>query len=744
MYMHLNASTPPTSDPQPDPGKFNPPTSPTGLATPSNILNFTYQSCYTEITVGRALSSFVLADSSITLQTCASNCTQYQYFGVEYGRECYCGNSLGSGSVPAADGRCNMACAGNSSMACGGPNGLTLYKNPNFEANPDAPSTPPSPVGPSIVSSIGNWQYVDCYIEIPGRALTGKAVASNDMLVAYCAGNCTGFNFFGVEYAKECYCGNSLSSGSMATTDGRCNMACAGNSSTICGGPNGLSYYRFVVPSSSSSTTSSKTLMSSSTVFAGSPSVAMSTTQSAFSTIIVASASSTRSSTSVTTFSTLFDSTTSSSSTSSSTSFLQVLSTSMTSVTITTLSRSTISTGTSSTSMSVLGSLATFSITTSTVSTAMSTTTSTFTRSSAASTSPGSTTSSSSTMEIPTSMTMTTTIPFQRSAALTATVGSASSTSSTSRGSSSSSIMSTTASSSSSTTYHSPSPPATSTGTSMSSKSIITSSTTIIPPSSFSLVLSSSSSRSATAISSIIPSSSSLGSSLTSRTTSTWTSSPSPTSEPDPTDPYIPLGCAPEASGGRLLSSLSSTSNSMTVQTCQSFCTSNGFPFSGVEYGRECYCSSRLAASTAVNATGCSMPCAGNGTQTCGGRSQLNVYRNALLPVAGTQTPLLGYGYSGCYTDSSAAARLLGRYSFSSVSGMTQGVCVAACQDRGFGYAGVEYGRECYCGDGMNLVGPGGKAEKAASEDECDMLCTGDRAQICGGRSRIGVWSVQG
>ncbi|OAG41460.1 hypothetical protein AYO21_04402 [Fonsecaea monophora] len=194
MYIYGNGTLP--STPPSNGGGNNNPSTPSGPTIPSTIGNFTYQSCYSEIP-GRALSAFALADNSITLQTCASNCTQYQYFGVEYGRECYCGNTLGSGSTPATDGRCNMACSGNSSFICGGPNGLTLYRNLNWTTS--TPPPPSNPTGPVIVPSVGSFQYVDCHTEVAGRALTGKAVASNGMTVQYCAGNCTGFTFFALQ-----------------------------------------------------------------------------------------------------------------------------------------------------------------------------------------------------------------------------------------------------------------------------------------------------------------------------------------------------------------------------------------------------------------------------------------------------------------------------------------------------------------------------------------------------------------
>jgi len=50
--------------------------------------------------------------------------------------------------------------------------------------------------------NVGNFVYQMCATEVSARALTGKAVAANDMTVAYCAGNCTSFTYMGVEYGR--------------------------------------------------------------------------------------------------------------------------------------------------------------------------------------------------------------------------------------------------------------------------------------------------------------------------------------------------------------------------------------------------------------------------------------------------------------------------------------------------------------------------------------------------------------
>lgn len=49
---------------------------------------------------------------------------------------------------------------------------------------------------------VGNFNYQMCATEVAGRSLSGKAVAADDMNTAYCAGNCTGFAYMGVEYGR--------------------------------------------------------------------------------------------------------------------------------------------------------------------------------------------------------------------------------------------------------------------------------------------------------------------------------------------------------------------------------------------------------------------------------------------------------------------------------------------------------------------------------------------------------------
>lgn len=92
---------------------------------------------------------------------------------------------------------------------------------------------------------------------------------------------------------------------------------------------------------------------------------------------------------------------------------------------------------------------------------------------------------------------------------------------------------------------------------------------------------------------------------------------------------YKPMGCYSEGSSGRSLAWRQNQINAttMTVESCLFACKGGGFSFAGVEFGQECYCGVVLGNGTLpLSSTSCNMPCAGNSSETCGGRSTLNLY----------------------------------------------------------------------------------------------------------------------
>ncbi|KAG0129679.1 hypothetical protein HOY82DRAFT_586064 [Tuber indicum] len=267
--------------------------SPTGSPTPTPTggpidnpgnSNFSFAGCYTEATTGRALSVLTGSDT-MTVDTCLGICNSYEYAGLEYGRECWCGNTLASGAVPAPQTECRMKCAGNALEYCGAGNRLSLYKKKdlnsssslsvtgstssasgtgtsgsgNTTATSTSTSATPTPTGPTINPGNTNYTYLACYTEATtGRALSGKSLAADDMTVPKCLQACAGFRYAGLEYRRECYCGNTFNAGAVVAPSTQCSLTFLLLSD--CGGGSRLTVYERrneTVSSSSSSSTSS-------------------------------------------------------------------------------------------------------------------------------------------------------------------------------------------------------------------------------------------------------------------------------------------------------------------------------------------------------------------------------------------------------------------------------------------------------------------------------------------------------
>jgi len=209
----------------------NPPPNP---PPPSSGI-WTSLGCYSDNVAARTLGVGMAVNGPLTVELCTKACfaANYSLSGVEYADECYCGSSIANGGAPTPAGDCNMACAGNSSESCGGPNRLNLYNSTAIAGLPP----PPSP---------GSWTSLGCYSDNVAARTLGVGMAVNGPLtVELCTQACFDANYSlsGVEYADECYCGSSLANGGAPTPAGDCNMACAGNSSESCGGPNRLNLY---------------------------------------------------------------------------------------------------------------------------------------------------------------------------------------------------------------------------------------------------------------------------------------------------------------------------------------------------------------------------------------------------------------------------------------------------------------------------------------------------------------------
>lgn len=184
---------------------------------------------------------------------CAAAATTAQpsnYFGVEYGTECWCGTELHAGTIVAEnEEECGFVCPGNATQKCGAGLRLNMF----HAATPIVPP-PPTAGGDSgtdgdetipnglAVRHVDGYSYKGCYTDNVGHRVLPIVHDSNDMTPQKCASLCPGAAYVGVEWSRECWCGAELGDWSKAVP-GECDMACAGDGGAVCGGGQRITLY---------------------------------------------------------------------------------------------------------------------------------------------------------------------------------------------------------------------------------------------------------------------------------------------------------------------------------------------------------------------------------------------------------------------------------------------------------------------------------------------------------------------
>jgi hypothetical protein len=91
-----------------------------------------------------------------------------------------------------------------------------------------------------------------------------------------------------------------------------------------------------------------------------------------------------------------------------------------------------------------------------------------------------------------------------------------------------------------------------------------------------------------------------------------------------------------------------------------------------------------------------------------------------------------GANYVGCFKDSAYARDMTG-YTFAQ-NDMSTEACISICSQKGYSYAATQFGSHCFCD---NKYGGQGSATN------CDMNCSGNSDQICGGHSANSVYRIR-
>ena len=93
------------------------------------VRGYKYHGCFADASARVLGDGGKIAPGEMTNQECASECSDYKFFGTENGDQCYCGDKMAF-ETPASPWHCATHCAGNEEGAenCGGFFYLSVWK----------------------------------------------------------------------------------------------------------------------------------------------------------------------------------------------------------------------------------------------------------------------------------------------------------------------------------------------------------------------------------------------------------------------------------------------------------------------------------------------------------------------------------------------------------------------------------------------------------------------------------------
>ncbi|CAH1232039.1 WSCD2 [Branchiostoma lanceolatum] len=198
----------------------------------------------------------------------------------------------------------------------------------------------------------------------------------------------------------------------------------------------------------------------------------------------------------------------------------------------------------------------------------------------------------------------------------------------------------------------------------------------------------------------------------------------------------------------------------MTVEKCLNHCRKRYFPFVGLEFGGECYCGKQLHRGPA-SVSDCNVTCPGHENSTCGGVNRLTVYhihpRSMGRPPKDRQRVELGIlrpdprsreryldaeteeAYRGCYPtppgpELEQAASMPVRDHL-----LTPRRCRLSCQQQVYTLALAMNATVCQCLNASATC----RLVSASSDGYCNISCSGNERQKCGGPSHMSVYRTE-
>lgn len=156
----------------PTPGSITP------ISPPEPDIFYAAQGCYKEPKKGRALEH-VWVQEDMTPELCAEHAVNYAYYGVEYGIECWYGNTLRKGSTQVADDECTKPCPGDAEQTCGGGMRLNLWRRTDASVPLDQPK-------------VGDYDLQGCYVDTLNPRALRRVLGHDEMTPQMCSDFCAG------------------------------------------------------------------------------------------------------------------------------------------------------------------------------------------------------------------------------------------------------------------------------------------------------------------------------------------------------------------------------------------------------------------------------------------------------------------------------------------------------------------------------------------------------------------------
>ena len=108
--------------------------------------------------------------------------------------------------------------------------------------------------------------------------------------------------------------------------------------------------------------------------------------------------------------------------------------------------------------------------------------------------------------------------------------------------------------------------------------------------------------------------------------------------------------------------------------------------------------------------------------------------QTALPSITASVLPLR-WAYKGCFNDVYPTGRVLPLKQASSMN-LTVQACVWSCYKLGYSISGLEFGKQCFCG---NAIYYGGALSQW--DFDCSWSCTGNKSEVCGGQNKLSIYS---